>query len=272
MQANSQTQRIIVNPASASISVVNSGPMGPRGLVGPSEAATILTVDGHLLTRAAGVLAPITRANLAADTAFTDRYRSVVNHGATAGTTRTTSVSTLWIGSVNPTNAVNNDTLYRTDTTTFFIRIAAAWVQVGAWALPWGEVSYNEITASGPALSTSDVDVVLSTSTAWPTGRKLLVTAMADAGATVSAIDSEIYTKITKADNTILRVSRSFNPTSNTKAMPFLFVQGRFVTTGAAVQYKLRCSVGTGTGQTYPAATYPISLHVVDIGPNTATP
>lgn len=59
------------------------GPEGPAGLdsvvpgpVGPSEASTILTIDGQILTREAGVLVPITRVDLAADPAFTSQYGS----------------------------------------------------------------------------------------------------------------------------------------------------------------------------------------------------
>lgn len=127
----SSTQRIVVNPATSSVSVINAGPIGPRGFVGPSEAATILTTNGDLLTRVAGVLAPITRANLAADPAFTSRFPSVVNHGSTAGTARTGTAPIFWIGSVDPTNATNNDELFRTDTVVLSKRIAGAWVIVG---------------------------------------------------------------------------------------------------------------------------------------------
>jgi len=63
----SQTQKIVVNPPSGSVSIINAGPMGPTGPVGPSEASLVLTVDGQLLTRVGGVLVPITRANLATD-------------------------------------------------------------------------------------------------------------------------------------------------------------------------------------------------------------
>lgn len=96
-QVSSQTQKIIVNPATYSVSVINAGPMGPAGPVstvpgpegpqgdqgiqgiqgetGPSEAASVLTVNGQILTRAGGILAPITRANLAADSAFSSLYQ-----------------------------------------------------------------------------------------------------------------------------------------------------------------------------------------------------
>ena len=69
----SQTQRIIVNPPSNSVSVVLAGPIGPRGLTGPPDAENVLTVDGQIMTRVAGQLAPITRDNLAQDSAFTSR-------------------------------------------------------------------------------------------------------------------------------------------------------------------------------------------------------
>lgn len=126
------TQKIIVDPANSSVSVINAGPIGPGGPVGPSEAAAVLTTDGDILTRAAGVLARITRPNLAADTAFTSKFKSTINHGATAGTARTGTAPVLWIGSVNPTNAVNDDELYRTDTTAKYVRVAGAWVEVGS--------------------------------------------------------------------------------------------------------------------------------------------
>lgn len=67
----SRTQKIILNPANSSVSVINAGPMGPRGLTGPPDAGGVLTVDGQIMTRAFGALAPITRVNLAADPAFT---------------------------------------------------------------------------------------------------------------------------------------------------------------------------------------------------------
>lgn len=148
----SKTNHIVVTQAVSSVSVINAGPpgppgavstvpgpegpegpigeTGPQGPVGPSEAASVLTVDGQILTRAAGVLAPITRANLAADTAFTSRYTTVVNHGAVAGTARTGTAAILWIGSVDPTNAQNDDELFRTDTVVLSKRVAGAWVVV----------------------------------------------------------------------------------------------------------------------------------------------
>lgn len=72
----SQTQRIVVNPASGSISIINAGPMGPTGLTGPSDTATILTTDGDILTRISGAVARITRANLAADSVFSNLFVS----------------------------------------------------------------------------------------------------------------------------------------------------------------------------------------------------
>lgn len=126
----SQTQRIVLDPATSSVSVINTGPPGPPGMTGPSEAATILTVDGQLLTRTGGILAPITRANLVADSAFTSVYPRVVNHGSTAGTARTGTAPIFWIGSVDPTNATDDDELFRTDTVVLSKRIAGVWVVV----------------------------------------------------------------------------------------------------------------------------------------------
>lgn len=90
----SRTQKIIVNPANSSVSVINSGPIGPRGLTGPPDAGSVLTVDGQIMTRSGGVLAPITRPNLAADTAFSVLYQPLNSNltsirsgiGAPAGT------------------------------------------------------------------------------------------------------------------------------------------------------------------------------------------
>lgn len=69
-----RTQRIVVDPATSSVSVINAGPIGPTGATGGTDVPAILTSDGQLLTRTAGVPAAITRANLAADSAFTSRY------------------------------------------------------------------------------------------------------------------------------------------------------------------------------------------------------
>lgn len=145
----SQTQRIVVNPSTSSVSVINAGPMGPTGVTGPSEAAAVLD-DGELLTKVTGALAPITRANLADDISFSSRYSTFINHGSTAATARTGTAPTFWIGSVNPTNATNNDALYRTDTTALYIRVAGAWVEVGSnrYSVP-GVWTANTPTISG---------------------------------------------------------------------------------------------------------------------------
>jgi hypothetical protein len=107
-----------------------TGPTGATGPIGPSEAATILTADGDILTRTAGVLAKITRPNLAADTAFTSKFPTVVNHGAVAATARVGTAPIFWIGSVDPVNATNNDELFRTDTVVLSKRIGGVWVVV----------------------------------------------------------------------------------------------------------------------------------------------
>jgi hypothetical protein len=178
----SRTQKIIVNPATSSVSVINAGPQGPPGKMvtvqgsvanaaalpidlvyadvgkgwitlddghlliwtslgfsdvgpfkGPTGAeggTTALTVDGNLLTRIAGLPGEITRANLANDTAFTSKYPTVVNHGSVAATARPGTAPVLWIGSVDPTNATNDDELFRTDTVVLSKRVGGVWVVV----------------------------------------------------------------------------------------------------------------------------------------------
>lgn len=74
VSVNSLTQHIIVDPATSSVSIVNAGPMGPRGLTGPPDAESVLTIDGQIMTRVLGGLAPISRVDLAADPAFTDYW------------------------------------------------------------------------------------------------------------------------------------------------------------------------------------------------------
>ena len=123
---NSQTQRIVVNAASKSISIINAGPQGPAGVPGPSEASLVLDTDGQLLTRVSGELAPITRVNLAADSSF----RTTINHGSTSGTARTGSHPIKWIGSVDPTNAANDDEWFNASNARQYIRIASAWVNL----------------------------------------------------------------------------------------------------------------------------------------------
>ena len=124
----SRAQRIVIDPSTQSVSVINAGPPGPAGVPGPSEASLVLDTDGQLLTRASGELAPITRVALAEDNAF----KTVVNHGAVASTARTSSHPIFWIGSVDPTNAANNDELYRTDRTARYVRVSGSWVEIGS--------------------------------------------------------------------------------------------------------------------------------------------
>lgn len=69
--ASKTEQPIVISQAVSSVSVINAGPMGPRGVTGPADAENVLTVDGQIMTRAFGGLAPITRTDLAADPAFT---------------------------------------------------------------------------------------------------------------------------------------------------------------------------------------------------------
>jgi hypothetical protein len=84
---------------------------------------------------------------LATDGAFTSRYPTIVNHGAIASTARVGTAPNFWIGSVDPTNAVNNDELFRTDQTAKYVRVAGAWVEIGSTryapiATPWIPFSY----------------------------------------------------------------------------------------------------------------------------------
>ena len=194
----SRTQRIIVNPANSSVSVINAGPPGPPGVpgaqgdrytqfvtdspptalfvgdqwfntsngreyvwydnfwveIGTSFQGNGLHVNGSLLTLVAGVPGEITRAALAADADFTSKFTVVVNHGATAATTRVGTAACFWIGSVDPTNAVNNDRLYRTDTTAYYVRVGGAWVESG---------SSRYVSVSGGVLLTSAATTVATT-------------------------------------------------------------------------------------------------------------
>lgn len=72
----SYTQKIIVNPAKSSVSIIKAGPIGPTGAAGATGPVnnSVLTTDGDLMTRTAGVVARMTRATLAADTAFTTAF------------------------------------------------------------------------------------------------------------------------------------------------------------------------------------------------------
>lgn len=128
IQVVSKSQKLILDPATQSVGVVNTGPQGPAGVPGPSEASLVLISDGQLLTRVSGELAPISRLDLAQDSAF----KTVVNHGSVASTARTSSHPILWIGSVDPTNASNDDELYRTDQTAKYIRVGGSWVEIGS--------------------------------------------------------------------------------------------------------------------------------------------
>ena len=175
----SRTQRIVVNPSTKSVSVINAGPQGPAGksIAIQGTVANIaglpstldftdigkgwITVDsGHLhvwtatgfidvgsvlgptgpqgiqgLSGNIGPTGPIGNTgpmgpSTADDVSFTSKYPTVVNHGATAGTARGGTAPIFWIGSVDPTNATNDDELFRTDTVILYKRVAGAWVVV----------------------------------------------------------------------------------------------------------------------------------------------
>jgi hypothetical protein len=189
-------QHITVSPAQSSFSIVLAGPMGPAGPPGTSDAISdILTVDGQLLTRETGVLAPITRVDLANDpafmahygaiwvntnppptptdgemwwdiddvsvvpplsaldmsndSAFTSKYGTTVNHGSVAATARKGTAPCQWIGSVNPTNATDDDRLYRTDQTAFYVRVAGAWVEIGSLRFVPAATAWTNLTLAG---------------------------------------------------------------------------------------------------------------------------
>lgn len=122
---NSQTQRIVVNAASRSISLTNAGPQGPPGQTGLTNIDLLFDSDGQLLTRIAGDLAPITRADLAADINF----KTVINHGATASTARSGSHPIKWIGSVDPSNSTN-DEWFNTNNSRQYVKISGTWVNI----------------------------------------------------------------------------------------------------------------------------------------------
>jgi hypothetical protein len=79
-----------------------------------------------------GVTKKFSGSVLAGGAALTSRYPRVVNHGATAATGRVGTAPHLWIGSVNPTNATDNDQLYRTDQTAWYVRVGGVWVELFA--------------------------------------------------------------------------------------------------------------------------------------------
>lgn len=118
------TVALAITVTTATVALTISG-----GVAGAEGGTTALTTDGDILTRTAGVPARITRANLAADTAFTARFASffqvaanvdeiitgaitrdgngaatsagVVWPDATTGTYTATSVSTAFPGAVD---------------------------------------------------------------------------------------------------------------------------------------------------------------------------
>lgn len=150
----SKTQKIIVDPSGGSVGVVNAGPMGPRGLTGPSEASLVLVVDGQLLTRVGGVLTPISRASLAGDTAFSGLYvpKSILaNDGE---------LLTRAAGVVAPITRANlaNDTAF----TTKFAPLTSILGQAVGTATSWtnATTTASDITASTGAAPTLTLSLI----------------------------------------------------------------------------------------------------------------
>ena len=116
--------------------LLGSKSLASSGLDQPADsdltaiAALVTTSYGRSLLTTADVDALATA--LAPRAAYTSRYLPTVNHGSTAATPRVGTAPCRWIGSVDPTNAANDDELYRTDTTALYERVSDAWVEVGS--------------------------------------------------------------------------------------------------------------------------------------------
>lgn len=169
----SQTQRIVLNPATSSVSIINTGPMGPRGLVGPPDAGNVLIVDGQIMTRIGGVLAPITRVNLAADVAFTAGLTAHVAafdpHPGYMTTAEDAAIMTAHVAAVDPhptyLTTAEGDVTYINiggDTMTGLLTLAAG------LKLSTGGITFpNNMTIIGTAADTWERH---SGNTFWATG------------------------------------------------------------------------------------------------------
>jgi hypothetical protein len=65
----------------------------------------------------------------------------------------------MWVGSVNPTNATNNDELYRTDQTAKYVMVGGVWVEIGSTRyapISLGQVAGTVISADQTGIGATD--------------------------------------------------------------------------------------------------------------------
>lgn len=144
---------------------------------------------------------------IAADPAFTAVYPRVINHAATASTARNGTAPIFWIGSVNPTNATDNDELYRTDLTAKYVRVSGAWIEVGSTrfapiSAPLGRIGSGS-SFDNPTSGTTQLIVGTTASIPISAGRKYMArielnsghygTVVADLFTIFLAMDGALY-------------------------------------------------------------------------------
>ena len=152
---------------------------------------------------------------------LSSRYAPTVNHGSTAGTARVGTAPCRWIGSVDPTNAANDDELYRTDLGALFVRVSGACVEVGRsryqplWAIGEamnaGENTIHRMTDGSGTVALSSGVMFLTAFTATKTetvSQIAMATYYTAAGATPTLAKMAFYSiDSTTGDGTLLGVT-----------------------------------------------------------------
>lgn len=213
-----KTQKIVLNPAGNSIGVVNAGPVGPTGVTGPSEAAAVLTIDGQLLTRAGGVLAPITRANLSADSAFSSAYAPLNQSVAPLTTTQRNALSggALYRGR----------TIFNTDTGSIEVYYGSTTGWCPPWNTAWGKI-YHATRASAVTGTASETLIQQSSSLSTLINRSYRISYRSSINITNSpnpvsvltrvggtSIDT-IYIYVASVNRKMYYIATIYNPTSS---------------------------------------------------------
>lgn len=184
---------------------IQIGPTGPQGPAGPEGGSSTLTVDGNLLTRILGQPGQITRSELAADSAFTNRFVNTAG-GSTISTVGFTAIKPLTINT-DVAGTVNMITAQRDGVDRFNVD-AFGQIQIGAPAILIGNarLSVSTVAATSHGIIVKGVTSQTANLSEWRNGSDVLLAAITAAG-DISVHPGAATATITLGDSTISKTS-----------------------------------------------------------------